>query len=195
MPKSENVGRFLDSCCAADAALASISFLSFVKVIVAPDLADCMSFIAFCLFAALILSSELRKYRLPEPVLTTLPSATAPFTIGDVSTLSPSSKFGEPYMNPVTPPTIGFRQRQLQDVVITRLFKEESPTYHRFDVSTSRSSVPHEVPSWRQRPVAVMIPSQNPGRNQTTRLLRLVLQLLWQHPLASPERILPLLPR
>jgi hypothetical protein len=55
----EKVGRLFVS---ADAAFASISFLSLVKVMVAPGLAELKSLAAFALFAAcLTLSSALRK--------------------------------------------------------------------------------------------------------------------------------------
>jgi hypothetical protein len=57
-PKIEKVGLLFASC---DAALASISFRSLVKVMVALGLAAFKSFIALFLFAVFIASSALRK--------------------------------------------------------------------------------------------------------------------------------------
>ena len=65
-------------------------------LIVAPGRADVIALNAAFLFCNLIAWSSLKKYVLPDPVLTMLPLLTSPATIGDVSTLSPSSKLGDP---------------------------------------------------------------------------------------------------
>lgn len=51
-----------------------------------------------------IFVSELKKYLRPLPVVTTLPLLILPVMMGEVSTLSPSLKPGDPNILPLIPP-------------------------------------------------------------------------------------------
>jgi hypothetical protein len=96
IPNSEMVARGLALLSASSAAFVCLSRSWRVNMIVAPGLADPIACIAFSMLAFLMELSLLKKYRLPELVLTTTPFMISPDTISDVSTFSPSLKFGEP---------------------------------------------------------------------------------------------------
>jgi len=84
--------------------------LNLKRLIVAPGFAARMACCA-ALWAPTA-ESLLKKYRLPDPVVTTLPFSIEPDTIGEVSMSSPSEKFGEPKIFPLMLPDSFHETRQ-----------------------------------------------------------------------------------